>query len=64
LAKIAVPVLRHRMRFEMDFAFGADQANKHDDLVREFVALCAPAEQGYAESFKISIAAAAESARF
>jgi MoxR-like ATPase len=49
LAKIAVPVLRHRMQFEMDFAF---------------VSLCAPAEHGYAESFKISIAAAAQTARF
>lgn len=64
LAKIAVPVLRHRMRFEMDFGFGAEQANQHDDLVREFVALCAPAEHGYAESFKINIAAAADMARF
>jgi MoxR-like ATPase len=64
LAKIAVPVLRHRMRFEMDFAFGVDQANQHDDLVREFVVLCAPAEHGYADNFKISIAAAAETARF
>ncbi len=64
LAKIAVPVLRHRMRFEMDFGFGSEHANQHDGLVREFVALCAPAEHGYAESFKISVAAAAETARF
>ena len=64
LAKIAVPVLRHRMRFETDFGVGTDPVIEHDTLVREFVALCAPAAQGYAENFKASITAAAKMARF
>lgn len=63
LAKIAVPVLRHRMHFEMDFDTGMGQAQQHDALVRRFVALCAPATRGYADSFAASIAAAAETAR-
>jgi MoxR-like ATPase len=64
LAKIAVPVLRHRMQFEMDFDIGTHQAQQHDDLVRQFVTLCAPAGSGYADNFAASIVAAAQTARF
>jgi len=62
LAKIAVPVLRHRMVFEMPYE--GDRSKMHDDLVRQFVALCAPARAGYAETFAAHSQAAAENVRF
>jgi MoxR-like ATPase len=60
LAKIAVPVLRHRMKFKARYDETDDPANRHDAKVRQFVALCAPSQQGYAAQFATAITKAAE----
>ena len=64
LAKISVPVLRHRMRFRFGYDVSGDAANMHDDMVRQFVSLCAPAREGHDQSFAAAIQAASETARF
>lgn len=64
LAKVALPVLRHRMKFDIPYEAGMDEATRHDALVREFVSLCAPAREGYDAEFRAAIEQAPEMTRF
>ncbi len=73
LAAVVVPCLRHRMRFAETF-FQADeaapegyvppsQADRHDDLVREFARLCAPMDDGHASIFESALEGARHGVR-
>jgi MoxR-like ATPase len=67
LAKVALPVLRHRMKFDIPYDQSGREAETHDDLVREFVALCAPSlkgHEGYDAGFRAALDQAVNMARF
>ncbi len=63
LAHSVIPVLRHRLKFRTGLAtFGSysdeealsaqhSEADQHDTLIEDFVGLCAPQEEGYAQLF-------------
>ncbi|WP_299771239.1 MoxR family ATPase [uncultured Tateyamaria sp.] len=64
LAKIALPVLRHRMKFDIPYEAGAEETDSHDAMVRRFVSLCAPKREGYDAEFRAAIEQAPEATRF
>ncbi|UXX83805.1 AAA family ATPase [Roseovarius pelagicus] len=64
LAKVALPVLRHRMKFDIPYDQSGREADTHDNLVREFVAICAPAREGYDAEFRAALNQASNMARF
>lgn len=68
LAKVAVPTLRHRIRFRRPYV-GSEletigQAEWHDGCLRQFLSLSAPEMNGYARDFDAASEEAANSARF
>lgn len=63
LAAVVVPCLRHRIGFRGSFQdlnddTAVDDADRKDDLVREFARLCAPTGNGYALAFGAALDAA------
>ena len=62
LAQIAVPVLRHRMKFKLNYSEDYDESTSsedwHDSLVREYISLCAPVNDGYRQNFDAALKSA------